>query len=77
MCPPRPIAGPLKLKHRPVRELKVHLSPHGYPCIQLAGRWVEEQAGFSRGAKVSVKVDPGRLVVELAPTDYPASPVEE
>jgi hypothetical protein len=66
-----------KLKHRPVRELKVHLSPQGYPCIRLAGRWVEEQAGFDLGAKVSVKVDPGRLVVELAPTDCPANLVEE
>ncbi len=75
--PPPPERRPPKLKLRPVRELKVHLSPHGYPCIRLAGRWVEEQAGFDLGAKVSVKVDPGRLVIELAPTDCAAKPVEE
>jgi hypothetical protein len=75
--PSPPERRPPKLKHRPVRDFKVHLSPHGYPCIRLAGRWVEEQAGFDLGAKVSVKVDPGRLVIELAPTDWSANPVEE
>jgi len=70
--PPRPPERrPPKLKHRPVHELKVHSSPHGYPRIQLVGRWVEEQAGFELGTMVSVKVTPGRLEIEPLP-DQPA-----
>ena len=36
------------------------------PHIRIAGRWVKE-AGFPIGAKVSVEVARGRLVIELAP----------
>lgn len=75
--PSPPERRPPKLKHCPVRQLKVHLSPQGYPCIRLTGRWVEEQAGFDLGATVCVKVDSGRLVIELAPTDCLANPVEK
>jgi len=76
--PPRPPERrPPKLRYRPVHELKVHLSPHGYPRIQLVGRWVEEQAGFELGTRVSVKVDKGRLVIEPAPVAQPKEPVVE
>jgi hypothetical protein len=75
--PPTPRRPPRrlpKLKARPVRELKVHWSPHGYPCIRVEGRWLEE-TGFPLGAPVLVKVEQGRLVVELA-SGSSASPVK-
>lgn len=34
------------------------------PLLQLAGPWLEE-AGFFPGAEVKVRVEAGRLVVEL------------
>lgn len=34
------------------------------PLLQLAGPWLEE-AGFYPGAEVKVRVEAGRLVVEL------------
>ncbi len=76
--PPSPPERRLpKLRHQPVRELKVHLSREGYPRIRLEGRWVEEQAGFELGTMVSVKVAPGRLVIEPLPPDVsPADQVE-
>jgi len=61
---PRPSLRRLpKLRPRPVRELKVHWSPHGYPCIRVEGRWLEE-SGFPVGASVLVKVEQERLVIE-------------
>ena len=71
-----PERRPPKLRHRPVRELKVHLSRQGYPCIRVEGRWVEEQAGFDLGTMVTVKVDLGRLVIEPLPSDSPVAPAE-
>ena len=71
-----PERRPPKLRHRPVRELKVHLSRQGYPCIRVEGRWVNEQAGFELGAVVSVKVDLGRLVIEPLPSGSPVVPTE-
>ena len=73
--PPPPAAPerrPPKFKHRPVRELKVHLSRQGYPCIRVEGRWVEEQAGFDLGTIVSIKVESGRLLIERVPNECPA-----
>jgi hypothetical protein len=44
------------------------------PHIRITGRWVEE-AGFPVGAKVSVEVSPGRIVIEPAlPEEYKVSP---
>jgi len=66
--PPTPRLPPRrlpKLRPRPVRELKVHCSPHGYPCIRVEGRWLEE-TGFPLGAPVLVKVEQERLVIEPA-----------
>src|SRR5258708_3065255 len=34
------------------------------PCLRLTGRWLEEN-GFGIHARVSVKVEPGRLIVTL------------
>ena len=34
------------------------------PCLRLAGRWLERH-GFGIHARVSVKVEPGRLTVTL------------
>jgi hypothetical protein len=73
--PSPPERRPPKLRHRPVRELKVHLSRQGYPCIRVEGRWVEEQAGFDLGTIVSIKVDSGRLVIERVPKEGPADPI--
>jgi hypothetical protein len=74
--PPSPPAPrPPELKHRTVRELKVRLSRAGYPCIRVEGRWVEEHAGFGLGTTVSVKIDPGRVVIEPLPDDSPTDPV--
>jgi len=75
--PPPPERKPPKLRHRPIRELKVHLSPDGYPRIRLQGRWVEKQAGFGLGMMVSVRVDPGRLVIEPLSNDSSLGPVEK
>jgi hypothetical protein len=44
--------------------------------IRLAGRWVEEHAGFGLGTTVSVKIDPGRVVIEPLPDDSSSDPVE-
>jgi len=74
--PSPPKRRPPKLRPRPVRELKVHLSRQGYPCIRVEGRWVEEQAGFDLGTMVSVKVDQGRLVIEPLPSDSPVASAE-
>ena len=75
--PPPPEREPPKLRHRPIRELKVHLSPDGYPRIRLQGRWVAEQAGFELGSIVSVKVDAGRLVIEPLSNDSSQDQVEK
>ena len=70
-----PERRPPKLRHRPVRELKVHLSRQGYPCIRVEGRWVEEQAGFDLGTIVSIKVESGRLLIERVPNECPADQI--
>lgn len=74
--PSPPERQPPKLQHRPIRELRVHLSRQGYPCIRVEGRWVEEHAGFELGSMVSLRIDPGRVVIEQLPTDSSTTPGE-
>ena len=76
LSPPPPPRRPPRLKHVPVRELTVHSSPKGCPFIRLAGRWVE-MAGFYIGDKVSVKIEEGRLIVELLEADCDEDSEEE
>ncbi|WDE06233.1 type I addiction module toxin, SymE family [Thalassomonas viridans] len=39
---------------------------HLEPCLVLRGKWLR-QAGFPIGQKVSIRVNPGELVITLKP----------
>jgi toxic protein SymE len=75
---------PKKAEHKVLRNMTVsyvrtrHIDPATlrtthYTCrasLRLNGRWMEE-AGFTTGTKIDVRVMPGCLVITARPTDKP------
>lgn len=55
------------MAYKEYREMKVYeQSGYNYnniPTIVLKGKWLEEELGFLRGDKVSVKCEVGRLLI--------------
>jgi hypothetical protein len=43
------------------------------PQLRLQGRWLDE-AGFAIGMRVGVRVEPGRLVLEVLGPKYASAP---
>jgi len=47
--------------------------PDPLPYLRLRGRWLE-RAGFAVGAKIRVRVEPHRLILEVIDEEPPGAP---